>query len=35
MYGGLWHSIENKDQDHSQEKEMQKKKNECLKSPYQ
>ena len=34
MDGGLWHCTEDRDQDHPQEKEMQKKQNACLSRPY-
>ena len=34
MDGGLWHCIGGSDQDHPQEKEMQKRQNGCLRRPY-
>ena len=34
MDGGSWHCTGDRNQDHSQEKEMQKKQNGCLKTPY-
>ena len=34
MDGGLWHCKRGNDQDHPQEKDMQKGKNGCLRRPY-
>ena len=34
MGGGSWHGTGGSDQDHPQEKEMQKGKNGCLRKPY-
>ena len=34
MDGGFWHCTGGRDQDHPQEKEMQKEKNGCLRRPY-